>query len=987
MCRVVRSIALLLAVSLAAGFTRTVLNIPSADGPLIVDGNLQEELWKQAVPLPLAPVAFGKPFPEGGEVRVVVRNGYLCLSARLPEPGRVVARSTGRNPVWWNEDLIIWTFRYHSAEGRNTLLTLSVNPLGGYRVEPAGVGDGQAVVAAADLDREGWSVEAAIAVSHLASIGFVGVERVRASRPNAPELRWYWPGVNDRLPFQLPSSGISISVPKVVLKDWSTREGTQPVRVTATTSHALTVVPHRVWTDPERRKLAVEEMWRNNLKARVADVAAAERKDWEKVRTVADWETFRERRLAALKESLGPFPPRTPLRAEVTRRLDYGDGFVIENVLFESRPGLVVTANLYLPAKIEGRIPAIVVVHSHHAPKVQSELQDLGMTWSRNGTGVLVMDQLGAGERLQSQPWPRESYYSRYAMGMQLYLPGESLMKWMVWDLMRGIDFLLERPYIDPNRLVMLGAVAGGGDPAAVTAALDSRIAAVIPFNFGEAGPEEHYTEGPRWYDFETAWPGWGEWESTRNLYKSISGQFFPWFVCASVAPRRFIYAFEISWPKGVEQQPPWPRYQKVFSLYGKRENLDQVDGFGPFPGPGECTNVGVYLRSKIYPILKRWLDINIPSKEYHNVRPDQDLMCLTPRAAAERKPKTVSELAFILAQEKLSDARSKLNSLPPAERLASLRASLQKRLGDIEPNPSAPVNSLWKKDVSEFVVEAVSLETAPGLSVPVMLFKRRGETNRRLPVVLALAQEGKEGFLTNRNPELTTLLGNGIAVCLVDVRGTGEMVRSQVRGPSAMSLAATELMLGQTALGARLKDTRTVLRYLLRREDLDAERIVLWGDSFVEPNSQPYVLDQSLNQEPGPQQIRQAEPLGSLLALLAALYEDRVMAVATRRGLASYLSALKDPFCYVPLDVIVPSIVESGDIPDIVAALSPRPVLLQGFVDGRNRPLPQAAFEKELAGAVAAYHRAPSVLTLRDDPDPTYLAKWIVSHLSPGPR
>jgi hypothetical protein len=29
-----------------------------------------------------------------------------------------------------------------------------------------------------------------------------------------------------------------------------------------------------------------------------------------------------------------------------------------------------------------------------------------------------------------------------------------------------------------------------------------------IPFNFGEAGPEEHYTEGPRPYDFETADPG-----------------------------------------------------------------------------------------------------------------------------------------------------------------------------------------------------------------------------------------------------------------------------------------------------------------------------------------------------------------------------------------------------------------------------------------------------------------------------------------------
>jgi len=52
---------------------------------------------------------------------------------------------------------------------------------------------------------------------------------------------------------------------------------------------------------------------------------------------------------------------------------------------------------------------------------------------------------------------------------------------------MRGIDLLLERKDIDEKRIIMLGAVAGGGDPAAVAAALDERIAAVAPFNFGES--------------------------------------------------------------------------------------------------------------------------------------------------------------------------------------------------------------------------------------------------------------------------------------------------------------------------------------------------------------------------------------------------------------------------------------------------------------------------------------------------------------------
>lgn len=968
---------------LAASASGASLNIPSSDGPLTINGLVDEDIWAKAIVLPLQSAGFGAPFPAAGEMRAVVRGGYLCLSARLPETGRVVARSIGRNPAWWREDLVTWTFRFQGSEQRNLSLTLSVNPLGAYRVEPIGAAEDprQPIKASASIGPDSWSAEVAIPVAKLAKTGFVSVERIRVPRPDAPELRWYWPGVNDRFSFQLALGAPNLLPPPVVTEARGfSPPPVAPVTTTDPVAVELASVPHQVWTDAERKSLGVERMWEKNLRSRVTEAALAERHDWEKVGRVEDWEKFRDRRLAALRASFGPFPERTPLRAAVTRRFDYSDGFILENVVFESRPGLVVTANLYLPAKVTGHIPAIVVVHSHHAPKVQSELQDMGMTWARNGTAVLVMDQLGAGERVQSQAWPRESYYSRYALGMQLYLAGESLLKWMVWDLMRGIDLLLERPYIDPNRIVMLGAVAGGGDPAAVTAALDDRIAAVLPFNFGEAGPEEHYTEGPRGYDFETAYPGWGEWESTRCLRQSIAGQFFPWLICASVAPRRFLYSFEISWPNGVEKQPAWARYKKVFSLYGKPDHLDQVDGFGPFPGPGECTNVGVYLRKKIYPILKQWLDIPIPPQEYHNVRSDSDLMCLTPEAAAERRPKTASEIAYGMAEERLSAARGRLASLPAAKRLQRLRAALKAKLGDVEPNTQAVARLAWTKSLPGFVVEAVELQTATGLGVPLLLLKPQASSPNRLPVVLALAQGGKERFLAERNGELAALLKQGIAVCLTDVRGTGETSGRS----SATSLAATELMLGDTALGARLKETRTVLRYLSRRADLDPMRVGLWGDSFAGVNPRGLRLDQSVDQQPGPQAIQQAQPLGSLLALLAALYEDDVRAVAVRGGLVSYLSALRDRFCYVPLDVIVPGILESADIVDVIVALSPRAVLLEGLVDGRNRSLSTSELEEELRAALMAYRGAPSRLIIREQAAEPELTAWMAGQVSP---
>src|SRR5581483_9503599 len=136
-----------------------------------------------------------------------------------------------------------------------------------------------------------------------------------------------------------------------------------------------------------------------------------------------------------------------------------------------------VTANLYLPAEAKPAMPGIVIVHSLHAPKTQFENQDMGIMWARGGAAVLVMDQPGYGDRLEAYPWAREFYHSRYVSGMQLYLVGESHIKWMVWDIMRGIDLLLDRKDIDPKRIVLLGAVAGGGDPAAVEAALDTRVA------------------------------------------------------------------------------------------------------------------------------------------------------------------------------------------------------------------------------------------------------------------------------------------------------------------------------------------------------------------------------------------------------------------------------------------------------------------------------------------------------------------------------
>ena len=150
------------------------------------------------------------------------------------------------------------------------------------------------------------------------------------------------------------------------------------------------------------------------------------------------------------------------------------------------------------------------------------------MTWARQGYLVLVMDQLGHGER-RRHPFRsatdyagtfevnRQDYYFRYNLGIQLQLIGDSLMGWMVWDLRRGVDLLLSRPGIDPENIILMGSVARGGDPAGVAAAMDTRITVAVPFNFG--GPQREY-QFPLLANPEESFnfAGNGSWESTRNL-------------------------------------------------------------------------------------------------------------------------------------------------------------------------------------------------------------------------------------------------------------------------------------------------------------------------------------------------------------------------------------------------------------------------------------------------------------------------------------
>ncbi|HZW35276.1 MAG TPA: hypothetical protein VFF52_31425, partial [Isosphaeraceae bacterium] len=116
--------------------------------------------------------------------------------------------------------------------------------------------------------------------------------------------------------------------------------------------------------------------------------------------TIEGW----ERRLRGVREGLtrsfGRTPERpAPLEPEILGTIQR-DGYAIERLTFQSRPGVRVTANLYRPEPARERAPAVLSVHGHWPwARVDPHVQPRCIGLARLGYVVLCVDAFGAGER------------------------------------------------------------------------------------------------------------------------------------------------------------------------------------------------------------------------------------------------------------------------------------------------------------------------------------------------------------------------------------------------------------------------------------------------------------------------------------------------------------------------------------------------------------------------------------------------------------
>jgi pimeloyl-ACP methyl ester carboxylesterase len=213
-------------------------------------------------------------------------------------------------------------------------------------------------------------------------------------------------------------------------------------------------------------------------------------KAWSAIRTEQDLLRAQGELRRKLLTMLGGLPDRrTPLRPRVTGSIPM-DGFHIEKVIFESLPGVYVTALLYVPGANElggpdKKHPA-VLVPAGHAANGKDYYQALCQRLVQRGYVVISWDPVGQGER--SQFWDAKAGKSRYnricaehaVLGNLAYLAGTNLARWEIWDGLRAFDYLLTRAEVDPARINITGS-SGGGFQAIHIAALEPRIKVAAP--------------------------------------------------------------------------------------------------------------------------------------------------------------------------------------------------------------------------------------------------------------------------------------------------------------------------------------------------------------------------------------------------------------------------------------------------------------------------------------------------------------------------
>jgi cephalosporin-C deacetylase-like acetyl esterase len=656
---------------------------------------------------------------------------------------------------------------------------------------------------------------------------------------------------------------------------------------------------------------------------------------WDRKRallqTVAEVEARNQVVRENLLAMLGEFPLKTPLNAIIVKTAEK-DGYRVENVMFSSRPDFWVTCNLYLPASGE-RFPAIISPCGHYPlARMTPQYQSAYISLVKSGFVVLSYDPIGQGERRQY--WNPATdvtdvggpVFEHSMSGQLLRLLGESLTGYLVWDGMRAIDYLLTRSEVDPERIGCVGH-SGGGTLTKFIAVADPRVRCAAILEGGTANQ----------------WPARsiGIADIEQNLFPAALDGVDNVDLHAAIAPRPLLAGIE-SYNAGFNSAADAIRLR--YKQLGAEEKFDTVAADDPHAWTPK-------LRRATTDWFCRWFyGRSGPQEEaaFETSRPE-DLYC-TPNGSLLYSHHGAT--IFSIISTKASNLPSRQRSLKTEADLAAYRQQVCEQVRCLlryqKHEPPLSVHRIVTTPREGYHVEKIEFLSEPGIYIPAWVFIPEGR-NEPLPTVLYLNDEGAQSdgmeFEGGESSGLThgvldQLVRSGYLVIAADVRGIGSTRSSRASSLAAgefgqlfdtdTSMAYAAWSMDQALLGMRVQDVIRCVDYATQREGVDRQRFHVIGKGDA-----------------------------GLWCLFAAALEDRISNLICVDSLVSYRAlALSDRYLY-GADVFVPDVLQYLDLPDVAAAIAPRPLTLIEPKDAMKKTVDSQHTEETYRWTRAAYQLA----------------------------
>ena len=569
---------------------------------------------------------------------------------------------------------------------------------------------------------------------------------------------------------------------------------------------------------------------------------------------------------------LGGFPKKSPLNPRTTGILKR-DGYHIEKIIFESLPKFYVTADCYVPDSGASPFPAVLGTAGHsEAGKADPVYQRAWISLVRRGFIVLAFDPLGEGER--KQYWDPETGRSRVGVateehtlaGLQCLLTGTALGRYFVWDGIRALDYLLTRKDVAPNRIAVTGN-SGGGTQAAYLAIAEPRLAAAAPSCYLTSSEKLWMEPGPQ--DAEQNVPG-----SIRDGLDLADFAF-------AFAPKPFLFltATRDFFPIA-GAHASFAEAQTIYRILGRPEGVDlfEFDAEHKFGKPQ---------REAMYRWFERWLKSHASdaAEGEFEVEDEAALNCTaTGQLATSLGGETVHSLNRAVAEHLARDRR-----VPEPYELPALVAA---HLG-IAPTrqPAAPLFSkVGEVGRTGYRIEKITLESEAGITLPALVFVP--ESGGRKSATIYIQPAGKAADAGEGN-DILALVREGHVVLAPDLRGWGESEAQE-----AYQTAMRAILIGKTMVGMQVTDLLASASYLATRDDVDAARIGVVGKGN-----------------------------GALIALYAAALDPRISRTVCEGPFLSYLEMARARLYEDLGGVLVPGVLKVFDLPDVAAAVAPRPL------------------------------------------------------------